>query len=231
MCILGFCNVSTLEAPRFSENLECDMNKPTMIRMAGPTAAPVGFRCLSGAEKCLKGWKLDTARSSPCAGVANRAFVSWHCFVLAAMFYVASLPSWSAGQNNVPADRAPDMVPFGVYLSWERTGACARHYGIDRWEDVHKRLDAIATNYVDTLWVTNMAEADLPRLITECEKRGIRLIPSLSTIEGKVEWRWHNEDVQLEETDSAGGSRLGRLTLAAGEGTILAIERKDEKAN
>jgi hypothetical protein len=33
----------------------------------------------------------------------------------------------------------------------------------------------------------------------------------------------------LEKTDSAGGSRLGRLTLAAGEGTILAIEREDVK--
>ena len=109
------------------------------------------------------------------------------------VFCLVSLPSWTVGRDRVPADRAPDMVPFGVYLSWERTGACARHYGIDRWEDVRKRLDAIAANHVDTLWVTNMAEADLPRLITECKKRGIRLIPSMSTIEGKIEWRWHND--------------------------------------
>ena len=95
------------------------------------------------------------------------------------------------------------MVPFGVYPSWERTGACARHYGIDRWEDVHKRLDAIAASYVDTLWVTNMAEADLPRLIKECEKRRIRLILSMSTIEGKIQWRWHNEGQYYDPSNPA----------------------------
>ena len=68
------------------------------------------------------------------------------------VFCLVSLPSWTVGRDRVPADRAPDMVPFGVYLSWDRTGACARHYGIDRWEDVRKRLDAIAANHVDTPW-------------------------------------------------------------------------------
>ncbi len=39
-----------------------------------------------------------------------------------------------------------------------------------------------------------------------------------------------NEGLDLEEADFAGGGRLGRVTLAAGEGTILAIEREDVKA-
>jgi hypothetical protein len=39
-----------------------------------------------------------------------------------------------------------------------------------------------------------------------------------------------NEEIELEDVDRAGGSRLGRLNLAAGEGTILAIELEDEKA-
>jgi len=231
------------------------------------------------------------------------------------------------------------MVPFGVYLSWERTGACARHYGIDRWEDVRKRLDAIAANHVDTLWVTNMAEADLPRLITECNifytlapeapnakteslpppdiaKKNDKIIlakeptdlgpnaltnpdgtatPQLeeigkayqllaphkalirrwkrtdrlvATVEAPIEEQCFidpttgkhyavvvnddlhrtrvakihlgaettrladiilNEEIELEEADFAGGGRLGHVTLAAGEGTILGIERKGEK--
>ena len=131
------------------------------------------------------------------------------------VFCLVSLPSWSVGRDRVAADRAPDMVPFGVYLSWERTGACARHYGIDRWEDVRKRLDAIAANHVDTLWVTNMAEADLPRLITECKKRGIRLIPSMSTIEGKIEWRWHNDGRYYDKV-------IPRVVELAGDSQTLA---------
>lgn len=92
---------------------------------------------------------------------------------------------------DVPADRPPDFVPLGVYLSWERPKACAAHYKIDRWEDVRRRLDVIAEHHVDTLWVTNMADTDLPRLIRECETRGIRLLPSMSTVECKIKWRWH----------------------------------------
>ena len=38
----------------------------------------------------------------------------------------------------------------------------------------------------------------------------------------------HNEEIQLEDVDFAGSSRLGRLNLAAGEGTILAIEQAKE---
>ncbi len=102
----------------------------------------------------------------------------------------ASAAAWGQADSRVPADLPPDFVPLGVYLSWERTSACARHYGIDRWDDVRRRLDAIAANHVDTLWVTNMSEADLPQLIQECEKRAIRLIPSMGTVEGKIDWRW-----------------------------------------
>ena len=134
-------------------------------------------------------------------------------FVL--LLWLASLPSWTAGQDGLPADRPPDWVPLGVYLSWERTEACARHYGIDRWEDVRKRLDAIAASHVDTLWVTNMSESDLPRLIAECAKRGIRLIPSMDVIEGKIPWRWHNEGQYYDTV-------IPRIVELAGESETLA---------
>ena len=131
-------------------------------------------------------------------GPANRS-VRFRSRLLVALLCLASVPSWSAGQDQVRADKPPEMVPFGVYLSWERTEACARHYGIDRWEDVNKRLDVIAANHIDTLWVTNMAQTDLPRLIAECEKRGIRIIPSMGAIEGRIEWRWHNGGQYYDE--------------------------------
>ncbi len=96
----------------------------------------------------------------------------------------------SAADESVPADRAPDFVPLGAYLSWERVGACAAANGIDRWDDATRRLDALHANHVNLLWVTNMSGDDLPRLIAECEKRGLLLMPSVDAIEAKVDWRW-----------------------------------------
>ena len=90
----------------------------------------------------------------------------------------------------IPADEPPDFVPFGVYLSWERIGGNAKAAGIDRWTDACRRLDALETCKVNLLWVTNMSEKDLPRLIDECDKRGMRLLPSMASIEAKVDWRW-----------------------------------------
>jgi hypothetical protein len=89
-----------------------------------------------------------------------------------------------------PADDPPDFVPLGAYLSWERPSACAGYYGIDRWVDVCNRLNALEANHINLLWVANMSEADLPRLIEECGKRDIKLLPSLSTFEAKIDWRW-----------------------------------------
>jgi hypothetical protein len=81
-------------------------------------------------------------------------------------------------------------VPFGVYLSWERIGANAKAAGVEPWADAGKRLDHLQANHVNLLWVTNMSEADLPRLIEECDRRSLRLLPSMSSIEAKVDWRW-----------------------------------------
>ena len=39
------------------------------------------------------------------------------------------------------------------------------------------------------------------------------------------------EELDLEKFDSAGGGCFGRLTLAPGEGVILAIEREDVKTD
>lgn len=111
-------------------------------------------------------------------------------------------------------DGPPDYVPLGVYLSWERIGACAAYHGIDRWDDLSQRLDVIAANHVDTLWVTNMSEADLPRLILECEKRNIKLLPSMDTIEGKIAWRWADDGKYYEEV-------VPRVVQLAGDSTTL----------
>ena len=95
-----------------------------------------------------------------------------------------------AAEGVVPADRPPDFVPLGAYLSWERIAANAAHFGIDRWDDVLKRLDALETNHVNLLWVTNMSESDLPRLLAECGRRGMKVLPSMGAIEARVDWRW-----------------------------------------
>jgi len=108
--------------------------------------------------------------------------------LLTSSFVVGGIEALAA-----PADEPPDFVPFGVYLSWERIGANAKVSGIDRWVDACRRLDALEACKVNLLWVTNMSEADLSRLIDECEKRGMRLLPSMSSIEAKVDWRWANE--------------------------------------
>ena len=82
------------------------------------------------------------------------------------------------------------MVPLGVYLSWERIGANAKVAGIDPWTDLQMRLDALRLAHVNLLWITNMSEKDLPRLLDECSKRDIRVLPSMGSIEAKVDWRW-----------------------------------------
>ncbi len=125
-----------------------------------------------------------------------------------------------------PADDPPDFVPLGAYLSWERPPACARFYGIDRWVDVCRRLDAIRANHVNLLWVTNMSEADLPRLIEECGKREIKLLPSMGAIEARVDWRWVNDGAYYDKV-------LPRMVEAAGKsdtlvGWVLSDEPKVE---
>ncbi len=96
----------------------------------------------------------------------------------------------SAAAGTVQADAPPDFVALGAYLSWERIAANAKALGADRWVDLGRRLDAIAARHANLLWVTNMAVADLPRLIRECRRRRLRLLPSMAAIEAKVKWRW-----------------------------------------
>ena len=101
--------------------------------------------------------------------------------------------------DSVPADVPPPFVPLGAYLSWERTSACAEAMGTEHWTDVAQRLDALQRNSVNLLWVTNMAEKDLPRLIDECGKREIKLLPCMSTVEAKIDWRWAREGAYYAE--------------------------------
>ena len=112
------------------------------------------------------------------------------------------------------SDGPPDFVPLGAYLSWERVGACAKQQGIDMWEDACLRLDALEANHVNLLWVTNMSEPDLPRLIDECEKRGLKLLPSMSVVEARVDWRWADGGKYYDEV-------LPRLVEAAGDSETL----------
>ena len=114
----------------------------------------------------------------------------------------------------LPADQPPAFVPLGAYLSWERIGACAKAQGIDPWADATKRLDALAANHVNLLWVTNMSEADLPRLMAECEQRAIRLLPNLGAVEARVDWRWVDGSDYYEKL-------LPRLVEAAGDTKTL----------
>jgi hypothetical protein len=90
----------------------------------------------------------------------------------------------------VPADNPPDWVPLGVYLAWERTYTCGVWNKTDRWQDLAKRLDAAAANAVDTIWVVNLGDEDLPRLITECERRNLKLVAGMSSVEAKIADRW-----------------------------------------
>ncbi len=150
----------------------------------------------------LKSKLIQRPALSYCCSIACRAI---------AIAILAILGQRTAAQTLV-ADQPPTFVPFGAYLSWERTGACAKVIGIDRWEDVSRRLDALEKNHVNLLWVTNMDEADLPRLMAECEKRNMRLLPSMGAVEAKVDWRWADDGAyyntllpQLVAT--AGGSK------------------------
>ena len=115
------------------------------------------------------------------------------CTVFSCAVAVVGLRAATPVTSAIPADRPPAFVPFGVYLSWERIGANAKAAGVDRWVDACRRLDALKACHVNLLWVTNMSETDLPRLIDECEKRDIRLLPSMSSIEARVDWRWAND--------------------------------------
>ena len=128
----------------------------------------------------------------------------------------------AGGAEPIAADRPPEFVPLGVYLSWERTRSCAEAFAIDHWTDVCRRLDALQTNHVNLLWVTNMAEKDLPRLIAECEKRHIRLLPSMSTIEAKVDWRWAPNSTNYDKVVP----RL--LEVAGASGTLVGWVLSDE---
>ena len=77
----------------------------------------------------------------------------------------------------------PDFVPLGAYLSWERVLGNAQHFEIDYWEDLDRRLDALAANNVNMLWVTNLVSRDLPGVIEACAAHDMKLVVSMGEIE------------------------------------------------
>jgi hypothetical protein len=147
--------------------------------------------------------------------------VDWRRVSLGAVFSVALLTAMAA-VHAVPADDPPGFVPLGVYLSWERIGANAKVAGVDLWVDAVKRLDALQANRVNLLWVTNMSEADLPRLLDECGKRQIRVMPSLGTIEAKVDWRWTTGSTYYDKAIP------GALAAAQGSAALVGWVLSDE---
>ena len=120
----------------------------------------------------------------------------------------------SFAEATLPADRPPDFVPLGAYLSWERIAANAEVHGSGQWKDLAERLDALEANHVNLLWVTNMSEADLPRLIDECGRRGMKVLPSMGAIEAKVDWRWTEGSTYYDQT-------VPRVAGAAGNSPTL----------
>ncbi|OIO94564.1 MAG: hypothetical protein AUJ96_28575 [Armatimonadetes bacterium CG2_30_66_41] len=149
------------------------------------------------------------------------------CSTLTVLSLVATAAAFATPVWTVPADNPPDFVPLGAYVSWERVGANAQVSGIDKWADACRRLDALQASHVNLLWVTNMSETDLPRLIEECGKRGMKLLPSMSTVEAKVDWRWANDGAYYDKV-------LPNLLKVAGPsetlvGWVLSDEPKEEQ--
>lgn len=138
--------------------------------------------------------------------------------ILAIALLCIGMAAWG---EAIPADSAPGFVPLGAYLSWERIAACARVQGIDKWDDVGRRLDLLEASHVNLLWVTNMSEQDLPRLAEECGNRGMKLLPCLDTVEAKVEWRWADAGYYEEVLPRV-------VDLAAGKSSIAGWVLSDE---
>jgi len=142
-----------------------------------------------------------------------------------ALSVLAVAAAWTVGAGRLhaaPADEPPGFVPLGVYLSWERIGANAKAAGVAPWVDASNRLDLLQANHVNLLWVTNMSEADLPRLIEECGKRGIRLLPSMGSIEAKVDWRWAPGSTYYDKAVP------GVIAAAGGSKTLVGWVLSDE---
>jgi len=129
--------------------------------------------------------------------------IQWSLFVLLS----ASLGPLKGAEKPAELPK-PNFVPLGVYLSWELVDYWAQQAGIDHWADLTTRLDACAANHVNTLWVTNMKEEDMARLLAECEKRGLKLVASMTSLEAKIAWRWANDGSYYREVVP----RLAELT-------------------
>lgn len=114
--------------------------------------------------------------------------------IVAALLVMGAVSSAAADSPATQPTSTKSQIhfPLGVYLSWERPIALAKSRGVDHWKDVCDRLDLLAQNGVNTLWVTNLSEADFPRLIKECAQRKLALLVNLSSIEARVPDRWAN---------------------------------------
>ena len=143
----------------------------------------------------------------------------WHAMCLLVLLFGRSAPC-SLAQPVAPADRPPDFVPRGVYLSWEKPAAIARARGLDHWEHVGNLFDRCVENHVNTLWVANLAETDFPRLILECEKRELKLITTLGAIEGVYTRGQTRQWTEVE--DALFDGLIAKALALAGDSTALA---------
>ena len=144
-------------------------------------------------------------------------------FIVPLILFSASI---SLAEPDVSADTPPQWVPLGVYLSWEIPSRLAKYNQVDRWEFISGNLDLCVENSIDTLWVTNMPEKDLPRLIKECERRNLKLLVSMGAIEVKIKDRWAAGSTHYERV-------IPRIVKLAGDsktlvGWVLSDEPKEE---
>ncbi|MBL4700632.1 MAG: hypothetical protein JKX85_05165 [Phycisphaeraceae bacterium] len=136
----------------------------------------------------------------------------WCIGLILAGLLLTGTPAINA-QTSI-ADEPPQFVPLGVYLSWEIPFRLSKFADIPRWEYIGKILDLCVAQHVNTLWVTNLHEPDLPQLISECEKRNLKLVVSLGSIEAKIKGRWSNDAAYYK-------SAVPRVIKLAGDSTAL----------
>lgn len=125
----------------------------------------------------------------------------------------------AAQAQTLPADQPPDFLPLGAYLSWERVSTGTTPKASTRRGRCRPALDALQANHVNLLWVTNLDEDALPRLITACESRNMRLLPNLGAVEARVDWRWADKRQLLRHAAATPGRGSGRFEDPPGMGT------------
>ncbi len=118
--------------------------------------------------------------------VVNRTI----CALISIIMSVGTMAGF--GQTNptplvTAPQRSPDFLPLGVYWPGECT---FQEYQIPkmRWAKIDAALDGMASNHVNTVWLTHLSSADTAEFSRRAAKRGIYVVASLAELAGEVEW-------------------------------------------